>query len=74
MLEKEVKPIESMLIELKQLNDFYGDLSVLYDYVGEEYIDDFKDLRDATNLLRSEYSSLYSKIIVEHEELENKVR
>ena len=65
----EVKPIESMENDLNQLQDFFFDLALLEEEIGEEYWSDFNRLRDGTDKLRAEYNSLYSKILTDHHDL-----
>lgn len=61
---EKVDPLRSMEIELKQLNGFYNDIKRLDSQVKErDYEKDLEDLRDQTDLLRSEYSVLYAKLL-----------
>ncbi|MBQ2653392.1 MAG: hypothetical protein IJF83_07545 [Methanobrevibacter sp.] len=68
-MSEEVNPIDSMDTEIDQLSLFHEDLSVLQRYTGDKYLEDFKELRDKTNQLRSEYAALYSKILTDDPKL-----
>lgn len=61
--------LKSMKIELEQMLMFFNDLEILTDKTGDEYQDDLKELRDETDRLRSEYATLYAKILSEHQDL-----
>ena len=62
MMDDNVNPLKSTSIEIDQLKSFNEDLLTLQKSTGDKYLEDFEDLRDKTNLLRSEYSILYGKI------------
>lgn len=64
-----VNPLTSMEIELNQIVGFYNDLIVLDKECSTDYSEDFEKLRDKTDMLRSEYASLYSKILTDNAEL-----
>ena len=66
MMENNVNPLKSTSIEIEQLKSFNEDLLTLQENTGDKYLEDFEDLRDKTNLLRSEYSIVYSKILTEN--------
>lgn len=68
-MSDEVNPIDSMDTEINQLSLFHEDLSILQRHTGDKYLEDFKELRDKTDLLRSEYASLYSKILTDNPKL-----
>ena len=61
---EKVDPLRIMEIELKQLNGFFKDIQRLDNLVPvRDYEKDLEDLRDQTDLLRSEYSVLYVKLL-----------
>ena len=66
MMENSVNPLKSTSIEIEQLKSFNEDLLTLQKVTDDKYLEDFEDLRDKTNLLRSEYSIVYSKILTEN--------
>ena len=66
MMTDSVNPLKSTSIEIDQLKSFNEDLLTLQKVTDDKYLEDFEDLRDKTNLLRSEYSILYSKILTEN--------
>lgn len=66
MMENNVNPLKSTSIEIEQLKSFNEDLLTLQKVTDDKYLEDFEDLRDKTNLLRSEYSIVYSKILTEN--------
>ena len=70
MMENNVNPLKSTSIEIEQLKSFNEDLLTLQENTGDKYLEDFEDLRDKTNLLRSEYSILYGKILTENPKIE----
>lgn len=65
----EVHPLDSIDTEINQLKLFYEDLIILQKHTGDDYLDDLKELRDKTDQLRSDYASLYSKILSENPKL-----
>ena len=71
--EIEVKPLKSISIELNQMKIFYEDLVKLNDLTDDEYLMDFRDLRDDTDYVRSKFAGLYAKILNEHPELEKNI-
>ena len=70
MMDDNVNPLKSTSIEIDQLKSFNEDLLTLQKSTGDKYLEDFEDLRDKTNLLRSEYSIVYSKILTENPKME----
>ena len=70
MMNDSVNPLKSTSIEIEQLKSFNDDLLTLQKVTGDKYLEDFEDLRDKTNLLRSEYSILYGKILTENPKID----
>jgi len=68
-MPQEVNALDSIDIEIKQLSLFYEDLMILNKHTLNKYDHDFKELRDKTNQLRSEYATLYAKILTENPKL-----
>ena len=61
------KPLKSMKSELEQLNMFYNDFErIVEEYPDLDYEKEFRDLRDKTDYLRSDYSALYAKILTDN--------
>ena len=64
-----VNPLDSMDSAIKQLVFFHEDLSILDNHTNGKYTKDFEELRDKTDMLRAEYSVIYSKILEENPKL-----
>jgi DNA-dependent RNA polymerase auxiliary subunit epsilon len=58
-----VNPLDSIKSSLNQLEMFHMDFVELMDDEHMMYFNDLCELRDKTELLRSEYSVLYSKLL-----------
>lgn len=68
--EKDIlNPLHSMYGELEQIKGFWEDLNLLNKET-TGYYNDFVELLDLTDSLRSEYAGLYAKILIENKELE----
>lgn len=72
--EKDIlNPLHSMYGELEQIKGFWEDLNLLNKET-TGYYNDFVELLDLTDSLRSEYAGLYAKILIENKELEETIK
>lgn len=64
------RPITIIGGNIKQIKQFYEDLTILDDSIGFEYDEDFQTLLDETEILRSKFAILEGKILANNPELE----
>lgn len=62
MMDEEVNPLDTINHNIKQIKFFYDDIVELDN---GEFLTDLEDLRDKCELLRSEFATLYSKMLDE---------
>lgn len=70
---EETHPLKSIDVEIKQLRKFYEDFVIFDGICPHRYDDDFKELRDSLDILRSEFSVLWSQILIDNENLEEEL-
>lgn len=61
-MNEEVNPLDTINHNIEQIKLFYDDIVELDN---GEFLTDLKDLRDKCELLRSEFATLYSKMLDE---------
>lgn len=62
MMDGEVNPLDTINHNIEQIKFFYDDIVELDN---GEFLTDLEDLRDKCELLRSEFATLYSKMLEE---------
>ena len=62
MMDEDVNPLDTINHNIKQIKFFYDDIVELDN---GEFLTDLEDLRDKCELLRSEFATLYSKMLDE---------
>ena len=63
------RPITAIKGNIKQIKQFYEDLIILDNNIGFEYDEDFQNLLDETEILRSKFAILEGKILANNPEL-----